>query len=93
MRKKTIIGLAIATILTAYISALNMPNQAFAQPGQQQAFTSLNPGVHSNAVFTSPTHVAPIYPYIAYTKAEIAYIKTVIQALVPAPIIPIGHIR
>jgi hypothetical protein len=33
MRKKTstIIGLAIATILTAYISALTMPNQAFAQ--------------------------------------------------------------
>ena len=35
MRKKTstIIGLAIATILTAYISTLTMSNQAFAQSG------------------------------------------------------------
>jgi hypothetical protein len=33
MRKiSTIIGLAIATILTAYISALTLSNQAFAQP-------------------------------------------------------------
>jgi hypothetical protein len=33
MRNKTIIGIAIATILTAYISALTMSNQAFAQHG------------------------------------------------------------
>ena len=30
----TIIGIAIATILTAYNSALTMSNQVFAQPGQ-----------------------------------------------------------
>jgi hypothetical protein len=32
-KTSTIIGIAIATILTAYISALTMSNQAFAQPG------------------------------------------------------------
>ena len=38
MRKKTstIIGLAIATILTAYVSALTMSNQAFAQSAQDK---------------------------------------------------------
>jgi hypothetical protein len=36
MRKKTstIMALVIATILTAYISALTLSNHAFAQPGQ-----------------------------------------------------------
>jgi hypothetical protein len=35
MRKKTsmVIGIAIATILTTYISAVTLSNQAFAQPG------------------------------------------------------------
>jgi hypothetical protein len=32
MHKKTFIGLAVATILAAYISAFTMSNQAFAQP-------------------------------------------------------------
>ena len=38
MRKKTstIIGLAIATILTAYVSALTFSNQAFAQSVQDK---------------------------------------------------------
>jgi len=37
MRKtSTIIGLAMAIILTAYMSVLTLSNQAFAQPGQIQ---------------------------------------------------------
>jgi hypothetical protein len=32
MLKKTIMGVGIATILLAYISALTLSNQAFAQP-------------------------------------------------------------
>jgi hypothetical protein len=93
MHKKTptIIGLAIATILTAYISALAMSNEAFAQSSQHQAFPSLNPAVHNNAAITSPTHVVPIYPYIVYLKGQIAYVKGVIEAMVAAPII--GHPR
>jgi hypothetical protein len=88
MHKKTptIIGLAIATILTAYISALTTSNQAFAQSSQQQAFASLNPGVHNNAAITGPTHI-PIYPYVVYVKAQIGYYKAVIQAITTAPII------
>jgi hypothetical protein len=37
MRKKTstVIGLAIATILIAYTTALTLSNQAFAQPASQ----------------------------------------------------------
>jgi hypothetical protein len=36
MHKKTsaIVGLAVATILTAYISTLTLSNQALAQPGR-----------------------------------------------------------
>jgi hypothetical protein len=91
MRKKTIIGLAISTILATYISVFSLSNQAFAQPSKQQEFASLTPVVHNNAAITSPTHVVPIYPYIVYLKGQVAYVKGVIEAMVAAPII--GHPR
>jgi hypothetical protein len=47
MRKKTIIGLVIATILTAYISALTMSNQAFAQSGMQIFVKGFPPNIYS----------------------------------------------
>jgi hypothetical protein len=52
----------------------------------QQAFASLNPGVHHNAAITNP--YVPIYPYIVSLKAQIAWLKTTIEQMVAAPIIP-----
>jgi len=46
MRKtSTIIGLAMAIILTAYMSVLTLSNQAFAQPGQIQTETGQAGGI------------------------------------------------
>jgi hypothetical protein len=47
MRKKTIIGLAIATILTAYMSVLTLSNQAFAQSGMQIFVKGFPPNIYS----------------------------------------------
>jgi mannose/fructose/N-acetylgalactosamine-specific phosphotransferase system component IIC len=47
MRKKTIIGLAIATILTAYMSVLTLSNQAFAQSGMQIFVKGFPPNGHN----------------------------------------------
>ncbi|HYA82660.1 MAG TPA: hypothetical protein VEH06_04320 [Candidatus Bathyarchaeia archaeon] len=47
MCKKTIIGLAIATILTAYMSVLTLSNQAFAQSGMQIFVKGFPPNIYS----------------------------------------------
>jgi hypothetical protein len=47
MRKKTIIGLAIATILTPYMSVLTLSNQAFAQSGMQIFVKGFPPKIYS----------------------------------------------
>jgi hypothetical protein len=52
----------------------------------QQAFATLNPGVHNNAAIASP--YVPIYPYVVSLKAQIAWLKTTIEQMVAAPIIP-----
>ena len=48
MRKETskILGLAIATVLTAYISALSFSHQAFAQPGRWIVDTGVLGHIH-----------------------------------------------
>jgi hypothetical protein len=45
MHKKTAMALTVATILTAYISALTMSNQVFAQPGGWIVDTGVLQGV------------------------------------------------
>ena len=51
----------------------------------QQAFASPSPGVNNNAA-TSP--YVPIYPSIVFLKAQIAWLKAVIEQMTAAPIIP-----
>jgi FtsH-binding integral membrane protein len=47
MYNKTSIGLAIATILTAYMSVLTLSNQAFAQSGMQIFAKGFPPNIYS----------------------------------------------
>jgi hypothetical protein len=76
MRKKTstVIGLTIATILTAYISALTMSNQAF-------AINNIDPQNPASLLEGEAGHEAQLGKILAGHQAQEAQLGKVLEGL------------